>query len=123
VRRTVITTDFVSKLESRLKRGVYVHIAHGYEEDDSGSDADSLRRLDNLAKRYPQRFWFTRVKSTHAKILIFDDVWISTSFNWLSFRGDRERTYRMEEGTLVRNQQVVDQQYERYVALIDQDRR
>lgn len=123
VRRTVITTDFVSKLESRLKRGVDVHIAHGYEEDDSGSDADSLRRLDNLAKRYPQRFWFTRVKSTHAKILIFDDVWISTSFNWLSFRGDRERTYRMEEGTLIRNQQVVDQQYERYVVLIDQDRR
>ena len=34
IRRTVITTDFVSKLESRLKRGVDVHIAHGYEEDD-----------------------------------------------------------------------------------------
>lgn len=63
------------------------------------------------------------MKSTHAKILIFDDVWISTSFNWLSFRGDRDRTYRMEEGTLVCNQRVVNQQYERYVALIDQDSR
>lgn len=123
VRRTVVTTDFIGKLESRLKRSVHVHIAHGYDEDDSGSDADSIRKLRNLANRYPERFSFTRVKSTHAKILIFDDVWISTSFNWLSFRGDRDRTYRMEEGTLVRNQQIVDQQYERYVALIDQDRR
>jgi phosphatidylserine/phosphatidylglycerophosphate/cardiolipin synthase-like enzyme len=122
VRKAVVNTDFLSKLEGRLRRRVTVHIAHGYERDDSGSDPDAIRRLKNLASRYQDYFTFTRLKSTHAKILIFDNVWIATSFNWLSFRGDRDRTYRMEEGTLVRNQQAVNSQYERYLAQIAQDR-
>ena len=122
VRNAVISTDFLSKLEGRLRRHVTVHIAHGYEEDDSGSDADAIRRLSNLASRYTDLLTFARLKNTHAKILIFDDVWIATSFNWLSFRGDRDRTYRMEEGTLVRSQQIVDAQYQRYLTQIAQDR-
>ena len=122
VRKSVVNTDFLSKLESRLRRRVTVHIAHGYEHDDSGSDPEAIRRLSNLADRYPDHFTFVRLKSTHAKILIFDDVWIATSFNWLSFRGDRDRTYRMEEGTLVRSRQAADAQYERYVTLIANDR-
>ncbi|MFD7951911.1 hypothetical protein ACFV4X_00235 [Streptomyces ardesiacus] len=122
VRRTVVNTDFLSKLEGRLRRGVTVHIAHGYEHDDSGSDAEALRRLNNLADRYPDKFTIARLKSTHAKILIFDDVWIATSFNWLSFRGSRDRTYRMEEGTLVRGREAVDEQYNRYLTQIDHDR-
>jgi hypothetical protein len=123
VRRAVVTTDFLSKLEGRLRRGVIVHIAHGYEEDDSGSDADAIRRLTNLESRYPDRLTFVRLRSTHAKVLIFDSTWINTSFNWLSFRGDRDRSYRMEEGTLVRGQKVVDAQYERYIIHLNQDRR
>ncbi|CAM5270171.1 hypothetical protein SGLAM104S_02582 [Streptomyces glaucescens] len=45
-------------------------------------------------------------KSTLAKVLVYDDVWVTTSFNWLSFKGDLDRTYRMEEGSLVRNRQI-----------------
>jgi hypothetical protein len=97
--------------------------AHGYEDDDSGSDADAIRRLTNLANRYQERLTFVRLKSTHAKVLIFDSTWINTSFNWLSFRGDRDQSYRMEEGTLVRGRKVVDAQHERYIAHLDQDRR
>ena len=122
VRRAVVTTDFLSKIEARLRRGVLVTIAHGYSDDDSGSDDDALRRLENLASRYPG-FNFVRVRNTHAKILIFDDNWVSTSFNWLSFRGDPSRTYRMEEGTLVTIPNRVQQEYERYVQLIEDDRR
>lgn len=121
IRRAVVTTDFLSKIEARLRRGALVTIAHGYGEDDSGSDDDALRRLDNLASRYPG-FNFVRVRNTHAKILIFDDNWVSTSFNWLSFRGDPNRTYRMEEGTLVTIPTRVQQEYERYVQLIEHER-
>lgn len=123
VKRAVVRTDFLSKLEGRLRRGVTVCIAHGYEDDDSDSDPDAIRKLENLAKRFPKHFTLVRVKSTHAKILIFDDVWIATSFNWLSFRGDRDRTYRMEEGTLVRSQQAADAQYQRYLDQIARDRK
>jgi hypothetical protein len=121
VRRAVITTDFLARLERRLRAGVTVTIAHGYGDDDRGSDEDALRKLANLAKRF-EKFTFARVSNTHAKILIFDGTWISTSFNWLSFRGDQDRTYRMEEGTLVTIPNRVDAEYERYVALIAERR-
>lgn len=117
VRGAVVTTDFVARLEQRLRAGVEVTIAHGYGDDDSGSDKFALKRLTNLAGRY-NNFQFTRLANTHAKILIFDDNWVSTSFNWLSFRGDPERTYRMEEGTMVSIPKRVDEEYERYMNLV-----
>lgn len=121
IRNAVVNTEFLGKLEQRLRRGVQVTIAHGYGDDDSGSDENALRRLRNLAARY-DKFTFVRVRNTHAKILIFDGNWISTSFNWLSFKGDPSRTYRMEEGTLVSIPARVQQEYERYLALIEEQR-
>jgi hypothetical protein len=121
VKRSVVNTDFLAKLEQRLRAGVEVTIAHGYGDDDSGSDEQALRRLGNIASRF-SRFTFVRVRNTHAKVLIYDEVWISTSFNWLSFRGDSDRTYRMEEGTLVNIPARVDKEYERYRTLIEEQR-
>lgn len=121
VKNAVVTTEFLGKLEARLRAGITITIAHGYGEDDRGSDAQALRRLENLSKRH-ERMNFVRLRNTHAKILIFDDVWVSTSFNWLSFRGDAERTYRMEEGTLVSIPERVEREYARYVALIEDQR-
>ncbi|MYU22272.1 hypothetical protein GTY84_10640 [Streptomyces sp. SID8352] len=97
-------------------------IAYGYSENASESDADAVRKLQNLADRYPDHFHFTRLKSAHAKVLLFGDVWITTSFNWLPFRGDRNRTYRSEEGTLVRGRSRADDQRQRYLAQIDAER-
>jgi hypothetical protein len=108
-------------VEQRLRVGTQVTVAHGYGADDNGSDDFALRRLTNLAARY-EKFDFVRLKNTHAKILIFDDHWVSTSFNWLSFRGDPERTYRMEEGTLVSIPSRVGQEYERYLGMIREQR-
>jgi hypothetical protein len=118
VRSAVVNTEFLAKLERRLRANVIVTIAHGIGKDDSGSDADAIRRLGNLASRYQGKLTVVRVRNTHAKVLIFDNKWISTSFNWLSFRGDPERTYRMEEGTLVQISSKVDQEYAKYIELI-----
>jgi RecJ-like exonuclease len=61
-----------------------------------------------------------RLKNTHAKVLVGDDFYVTTSFNWLSFRGDSSRRYRMEEGTLIRDRALADQAYERYLDQIRQ---
>ncbi|WP_440068607.1 hypothetical protein [Streptosporangium sp. OZ121] len=119
LRNQVVTTDFVGKVESRLRRGVRVHIAHGYGDDEP--DSRALRTLRNLQRRYSDKFTFTRIRNTHAKVLIFDDVWISTSFNWLSFLGDPDRTYRQEEGTLVRSGAIVDERYAHFIRQITDD--
>jgi hypothetical protein len=122
IRGAVVNTDFLSKLEQRLRAKVEVTIAHGIGDDDTGSDERALRKLKNLADRY-DNLEFARLGNTHAKILIFDDIWVSTSFNWLSFRGDPDRTYRMEEGTLVAIPPKVQQQYEQYQAMIRDQKR
>jgi hypothetical protein len=118
VKGGVVNTDFVAALERRLRAGVEVHIGHGYGPDDSGSDDFALRKLTNLAARF-DKLRIVRLQNTHAKILIFDDQWITTSFNWLSFKGDPNRTYRMEEGTLVQIQSEVDKAFQRYVEILD----
>lgn len=123
IKNAIITTTFLSNLEARLARGVKVDIAYGYEENDTKTDQAALRKLTNLATRYKNKLTFTRLKATHAKVLLYDNVWVTTSFNWLSFKGDPDRTYRMEEGTLVRNRDTADAQYTRYLNLIDDQRR
>lgn len=120
IKSAVVDTDFVQRLEQRLRRGVRVTIAYGIGDNDSQSDAQAIERLRNLSRRYSQLFRFVRLANSHAKVLIFDDLWISTSFNWLSFRGDPERTYRMEEGTLVKIPGQVTAQYERYLEMVDE---
>ncbi|MBD0394663.1 MAG: hypothetical protein ICV52_12615, partial [Microcoleus sp. C1-bin4] len=52
---------------------------------------------------------------THAKILISDVKFaVTTSFNWLSFKGDRDRTFRDERGTLVSDPQKIDELFDSY---------
>ncbi|MFE4833948.1 hypothetical protein ACFRAU_04605 [Arthrobacter sp. NPDC056691] len=120
VKGGVVNTDFVAALERRLRAGVEVHIGHGYGHDDSGSDDFALRKLNNLAARF-DKLRVVRLENTHAKILIYDNLWVTTSFNWLSFKGDPDRTYRMEEGTLVRIQSEVDKAFKRYTDVLDSD--
>jgi len=120
VKGGVVNTDFVAALERRLRAGVDVRIGHGYGPDDSGSDSFALRKLNNLATRYGN-LKVVRLQNTHAKILICDDIWVTTSFNWLSFRGDPNRTYRMEEGTLVQIRSEVDKAFQRYTHVLESD--
>lgn len=122
IKNAVITTQFLAPLEQRLRAGVRVHIAYGMGDDDSGSDENALKKLQNLEYRFPKQLTVARLQNTHAKILIFDDCWITTSFNWLSFRGDPDRTYRMEEGAMVEMPSVVDRQYQQYVSMISEQR-
>lgn len=118
VKDAVVNTNFLAAVERRLRAGVEVHIGHGYGPDDSGSDRMAIQRLNNLAGRF-EKLRVVRLKNSHAKILIFDDQWVTTSFNWLSFKGDPNRTYRMEEGTLVRIPSEVQRAFERYVAVLN----
>ncbi|WP_406323441.1 hypothetical protein [Streptomyces sp. NBC_01637] len=78
------------------------------------------KRIDADLSAGPVR---SSAKKTPEVVDVFYDSWVITSFNWLSFRGDPERTYRMEEGSLVRIRQIADIQYARYLELIDGQRR
>ena len=122
IRSSVVDVSFIRSLERLLRRKVKVHVAYGIGKDDHGSDEDALSRLKNLSDRFSEYFVFARLRNSHAKILISDGVWVSTSFNWMSFRGDPSRTYRMEEGILIQSKALVDEAYEKYLRMIDEQR-
>jgi len=64
---------------------------------------DAHEKIEKLAKQF-KNVHLGCLGSTHAKILIWDNCQITTSFNCLSFRGDQNRTYRQELGLLLCNQ-------------------
>ena len=99
ITNAVVDKVFLQTLTERLREGLAVYIGYGLGEEERIPDA--VKQLDALAAHYP-RFRFVRLGDTHAKILIKDDEWlVTTSFNWLSFRGDPKRTFREEWGTRV----------------------
>ncbi|GAA3528439.1 hypothetical protein AFL01nite_02350 [Aeromicrobium flavum] len=109
---SVVSRQFVGRLE-QLARNADVTIFWGFG-DNSKSDQGALRMLHEAAGR-SQRLAVVRVDDTHAKILVSDGYYVKTSFNWLSFRGDKSRKFRQEEGDLVNDQVLADLAYDRYM--------
>ena len=103
VKSSVVQGDLMVALESAAKRGVTIHIGYGITPDAEDCHPWAIDKLNKLASKY-KNVVVTCLGSTHAKILIWDDNSISGSFNWLSFRGDDDRTYRQEHSVLVLNQ-------------------
>ncbi|MBW4507193.1 MAG: hypothetical protein KME64_11865 [Scytonematopsis contorta HA4267-MV1] len=44
---------------------------------------------------------------------------VTTSFNWLSFKGASDRTFRDERGTIVYDSQKIDELFESYTQRFD----
>ncbi len=111
IRAQVVDRDFFKLLREVLARNVNVYIGYGISDDDpraSNADRDVEQRLESLAKKH-ENFVFKRMGDTHAKVLICDDSFCVTgSFNWLSFKGDADRTFRDEQSTLVEQADHID---------------
>jgi hypothetical protein len=82
------------------------------ESEAKKSSSWSLTQLLRLSRRYNKNFRFVKMNESHAKVLISDDVYIATSFNWLSFMGDKRRKYRTEFGEMRNLPAIVDHRFE-----------
>lgn len=114
----VVTARFRDDLERAAKRGVLIHIGYGLGGDDEKSSDRAIKSLSALAARYPNVV-IGYLAQTHAKVLLWDQNQITTSFNWLSFRGDRDKTYRHEHGNLIRNHASIDEFWEEHRVWIE----
>ena len=118
IRASSVDKRFIQQFENLLKRGVQVFIGYGLGENDDKkyqSDIQAEKNIQKLASQYKDNFRFKRLGDTHAKILISDVKFaVTTSFNWLSFKGDRDRTFRDERGTLVSDPQKIDELFDSY---------
>jgi hypothetical protein len=114
VKNEVVTDTFIKALRALCERGIPIHIGYGFKRNDlEKNDAEALRRLNYLANKH-DNFVLRELGNTHAKVLIWDDSMVVTSFNWLSFLGDRHRQYRQEEGTFIGVPWYVDTEYGRH---------
>ena len=116
----VVNADFIQSLGRLTSAGVSVHIGYGFPGDDFKNDPRVLRELSRLVDRSGGRLMVRKLGTTHEKVLIFDDTMVTGSFNWLSFKGDANRAFRRESGTLIKNAEFVEEQYRLYAAVIEE---
>jgi hypothetical protein len=116
IRANSVNRWFLQQFENLLKRGVQIFIGYGLGEKDenhSSADIQAEKNLQKLANQYSKNFTLKRLGDTHAKILISDTKFaVTTSFNWLSFKGERDRTFRDERGTLVSDPHKIDELFD-----------
>jgi hypothetical protein len=112
IKGNVVNESFINLVRGALRRGVKVTVAYGYEEALS-DNRNSISRLCQLAKENDLEF--LRHQNTHAKVLLVDHCYVTSSFNWLSFQGSEDRTYRMEEGTKFMSKEFADDSYDEMI--------
>ena len=123
LRGAVIDPDLIAELERMLRRrGLVAYIAYGLGHPDDEHDTEAVDRLRKLDERFPN-FTLVRLRDALPHCLIFDDTWINSSFDWLSFRSGQERTYRREEGTLISAANIVNERHAEAVAAIELNRK
>lgn len=122
ITRAVVNDEILRKLENLLRSKVLVTIAFGFydasnpHESKRRDDSRILTKLLSLSRKY-SNFEFRWMGSTsekamnHSKIFVSDSIYVAGSFNWLSFRGDSDRTYRKEDSEMRTKREVVDARY------------
>ena len=118
VTTAVVGGLFVDRLEAALKRGAEIYIGYGtkdrHERLDSSNQELALRKLRRLADGY-KNFHLVRLGDTHAKVLVCDNAFVVTSsFNWLSFAGDPDRTFRDERGLYTSDPAVIEREFDHH---------
>jgi phosphatidylserine/phosphatidylglycerophosphate/cardiolipin synthase-like enzyme len=84
----VVTEEFLIKLRALLEQEVFVTLIYRRPTATDDIYRQRLESLRGLAADFPDRFrWFPEAKN-HAKVLLFDETAVVSSFNFLSFGGD-----------------------------------
>ena len=126
IRHQVVTDRFVRGLEALLRRGVEVHIGYGLVDEDGNNRAGAKpaitpkaeRDLKDLDKRF-NNFTLAFIGNTHRKVLVSDSRYaVTTSFNWLSFKGDPREKPRDEAGIYIAKADYIESTYKDCLDLI-----
>ncbi|MDR7068600.1 hypothetical protein J2X02_001417 [Pseudoxanthomonas japonensis] len=126
IRHQVVTDRFVRNLEALLRNGVRVYIGYGLVDEDGRDKAGGKlpitpraeRDLKDLEKRF-KNFTFAFIGNTHRKVLVSDSRYaVTTSFNWLSFKGDPREKPRDEAGIYIAKQDYIDSTFRDCLDLI-----
>lgn len=115
IRSAVVGTAFLAQFERLCRNHVAIHIGWGSapkeELEGPHSDSEAVAKLRSIASKY-RNVHFVHVGEGQARVLIWDDSLVVSSFHWLSFSGGPQRQYRQESGVLIREATYVEDQYQ-----------
>ncbi|QWF84962.1 hypothetical protein [Amycolatopsis sp. CA-230715] len=120
IRAAVVSDAFLNSIRALLVNGVTVAIGYGIGEDNAARERDIAAESSMwaLSEEF-ENFYLKKLGDTHAKILLVDNRHaVVTSFNWLSFRGDPNRPFRDERGTLINVSSEVERLWNDYFTRI-----
>ena len=104
IKETATDFELRGAIQKAMERKVKVVICYGISkkiESDVNYAVNLLKKLKE-DKTYGKYLSLVLLGNTHEKVLICDEVFtVVTSFNWLSFKGDKNRGFRQETGTYV----------------------
>lgn len=107
----VVDKPALASIEKMLKRGVRLYIGYGLDDNDRKKRKKVPEQLQQLAATF-DNFHLRDFGDTHEKVLIKDDEFVAEgSFNWLSFRGDPDRTLRRERSLKVTDPAFVEKEF------------
>lgn len=109
IKKSGLNHEIINLIEKALQRNVKVYIGYGISEDKQDSDKWIIKKLQDLAsKKHGKNLHFIKLGNTHEKLLISDKKFVViTSFNWLSFRGERSWGFRQETGMYTESKTII----------------
>ena len=103
-----LNAEVIRLIEGALQRKTKVIIGYGISKKED-SDKWILNQLEGIQKKsYGKNLQLIRLSNTHEKVLIKDDDYmVITSFNWLSFKGDPQKSFRQETGYYITSKDAI----------------
>ncbi len=108
-----VDDDLAKLIGEALRRGVTIRIGYGIGAETNRGKAEKnaadVRKVTEKIRQHSsaeerQRLKMVDIAGTHEKILVCDRSFsVTGSFNWLSYRGERDSGFRREMGTLLRH--------------------
>lgn len=112
IKQDATDQEIISLIDKATRRGVYVLIGYGIDPHRGQTRQDALDpRVEEQFTKIKagpggSKFSYEYFKDTHEKILVWDNTsCVVTSFNWLSFRGDKG--FRKETGIFSQEPSVI----------------
>ncbi len=118
IRDDVVDNEFKQNLESALCRGVNILIVYGMATNNKHQNKPDISKkakdfFERLKKSYDKGFCLQKSEGNHAKVLICDEKFmVISSYNWLSFPGEKTNSVRIETGTIIKNCDEIDKKAE-----------
>ena len=109
----IMTHQVLPRIAALLREGAEVKLAFGDANEENESCKDLHASIASIRQKYPASFSVAWGQEVQVSVLVFDDTWIQTGFEWFTDLEFDPTAVRLHEGTVVQSRRFVDETYRR----------